>query len=296
VSFLNYHHLRYFHAIAREGNLTRAAESLHVSQSALSMQLKKLEESLGQPLFDREHKTLVLTEAGHVALAYAESIFQSGAELVDTLAHRHQHRRRVLRVGSVATLSRNFQIEFLRPIIGRPDAEVVVRSAPLRDLLGQLRAHTIDIVLANSPVPRDAQTPWHSRLIADQPVSLVGRKPKSRRRFRFPDDLRDTPIILPSLESNVRAGFDALLAQAGIRPLIAAEVDDMAMLRLLARESPALALALVPRVVVQDELRDKILVERHRFTELHERFYAITPERRYPNPLVAELMNRTLQK
>ncbi len=288
MGFLNYHHLRYFHAIAREGNLTRAAQALRVSQSALSVQLKKLEDSLGQPLFDREHKTLVLTEAGRVALDYAESIFQSGEELLDTLAQRGQHRRRVLRVGSVATLSRNFQFEFLRPIIGRPDAEVVVRSGTLRDLLEQLRAHTIDIVLANSPVPRDAHTPWHSRLVADQPVSIVGRKPPTRRRFRFPEDLRDTPIILPSLESNVRAGFDALLVQSGIRPLIAAEVDDMAMLRLLARESSALAL--VPPFVVQDELRDKILVERHRFTELHERFYAITPERRYPNPLVAELM------
>ncbi len=287
MSFLNYHHLRYFHAIAREGNLTRAAEQMHVSQSALSIQLRKLEESLGQKLFERDHKTLLLTEAGRVAFDYAETIFRAGDELMGTLTQPTGTVRRVLRVGSVSTLSRNFQLKFLRPLIDREDAEIVVESRPLRDLLVMLRAHAIDLVLSNVAVPRDAETPWHSHLLDEQEVAIVGR-PGGRGRFRFPEDLRETPILLPSLESDVRAAFDRVMDGAGVRPIVAAEVDDMAMLRLLARESHALAL--VPPVVVQDELSERTLVVRHRLREVRERFYAITPTRRYPNPLVKELM------
>ncbi len=289
MSFLNYHHLRYFRAIALEGNLTRAAEQLHVSQSALSIQLRKLEESLGQALFERAHKTLVLTEAGRVALDYAETIFRTGDEMMGTLVGARGAVRRVLRVGSVSTLSRNFQLKFLRPLIDRADAEIVVESRPLRDLLGMLRAHVLDVVLANAAVPRDAETRWHSHLLDEQEVGLVGKRVVGRRRkFRFPEDLKDTPLLLPSLENDVRAAFDRLVDAAGVRPVIAAEVDDMAMLRLLARESDALAL--VPRVVVQDELREGVLVEWCRLPDVRERFYAITPTRRFPNPLVRELV------
>jgi len=98
------------------------------------------------------------------------------------------------------------------------------------------------------------------------------------------------PVLLPGLESSLRTAFDLLMDQAGIRPIIAAEVDDMAMLRLLARESTALAL--VPRVVVKDELKSGILVERYRFPQIKKNLYAITPDRRFPNPVVKELLAR----
>jgi LysR family transcriptional activator of nhaA len=152
--------------------------------------------------------------------------------------------------------------------------------------LVQLRSHALDAVLSNLPVKRDAETPWHSQLLAEEAVSLVGKA--SRTKFRFPEDLRTTPLVLPSLDSSIRAGFDLLLERHGIRPQIAAEVDDMALLRLLAREGAGLAL--VPAVVVRGELEAGTLVERHRIGELKESFYAITPSRRFPNPLLSELM------
>lgn len=287
MSFLNYHHLRYFHAIAREGNLTRAAEHLHLSQSALSLQLRKLEESLGHDLFRRESKRLVLTEVGKIAFDYAENIFKAGDELQDVLL-REGARRRIVRVGAVSTLSRNFQIEFVKPLIDRADCELVIQSGPLQAMLARLGAHTLDLVLSNFAVPRDAQTNWHSRLLDEQTVSLVGKPKRRGKRFRFPGSLQDTPVILPTVESNIRVAFDQVLDAAGIRPVIAAEVDDMAMLRVLARESDALTL--VPPVVVIDELHSRQLVEKHRFPEIHECFYAITPTRRFPNPLVRELL------
>jgi LysR family transcriptional activator of nhaA len=289
---LNFHHLRYFHAIAREGSLTRAAKRLNLSQSALSVQLRKLEESLGHPLFDREHKSLVLTEAGKMALDHAESIFRLGDDLVDTLQQRRSDRRLVLRVGAVATLSRNFQMRLLGDLARREDVELVLRSGSLRELLTQMQAHTVDLVLSNQPVRRDMETNWFSHLLAEQSVSLVAAKDKRKREFRFPEDLDGTPVLVPSMESNIRTAFDLVMERYGVRPVIAAEVDDMAMLRLLARESGTLAL--VPRVVVLDELDSGVLVERHRFPEIREGFYAITPSRKFPNALVKELVEHGL--
>jgi LysR family transcriptional regulator, transcriptional activator of nhaA len=288
MSFLNYHHLRYFRAIAIEGNLTRAAESLNISQSALSIQLRRLEESIGQPLFERRNKALILNEAGRIALEYAESIFRSGEEMIAVLKNEAADSRRILRIGAVSTLSRNFQLELFKPILGRADIELVLRSGNLRDLLGQLRAHTLDAVLSNLPVRRDAETPWHSHLLDEQPVSLVGARTRKQTKFTFPDDLRHTPVVLPSLDSNIRVAFDLLLEKHHIRPIIAAEVDDMAMLRLLAREGAGLAL--VPPVVVSGELQSRILVEHYRIPQIRESFYAITPSRRFPNPILSEIL------
>ncbi len=285
---LNYHHLRYFWAIAQERSLTGAARRLHVSQSALSIQLRKLEERLGHPLFLRENRRLTLTEAGRIALEHAQTIFRTGDELVGALEGRRASARSVLRVGAVATLSRNWQLELLRPLLGRTDVDLVLRSGSLRELLAQLGAHAIDVVLSNMPLARDAESRCYSHLLDQQPVGLVGRRTRARKPLEFPEALRTTPVVLPSLQSEMRGTFDRILEQAGIRPLILAEVDDMAMLRLLARESDALSL--VPFVVVQDELREGVLTERWRIPQLTENFYAITTSRRFPNPLLRELL------
>lgn len=288
MSFLNYHHLRYFRAIAHEGSLTRAARHLKLSQSALSVQLRTLESSLGHPLFERRSKSLALTEAGRIALEYADSIFRSGEELVDLLRHRTSRSRSLLRVGATSNLSRNFQMSFLRPLTTREDVELIVHSGSLRELLARLQTHTLDVVLSNTAMKRDAESSWHCHLLDEQPVGLVGRRRRGLKPFRFPEDLRTTPVVLPSLESSIRTSFDLLMDLCGIRPIIEAEVDDMAMLRLMARETDGVTL--VPPVVVRDELEDGELVERHRFPEIKESFYAITQSRRFPNPLLRELM------
>lgn len=288
MASLNYHHLRYFWMIANENNLTRAAERLHVSQSALSIQLRQLEESFGQKLFDREGKRLQLTEAGRIALDYANAIFRTGDELISLMHGRSIGERKLLRIGAVSTLSRNFQLELVRPLVQLTDVELVLHSGSLNELLAQMHTHTIDLVLSNRPVPRDAQTNWHCHLLDEQPVSLVGKPSEDSKPFRFPDDLDSRPLLLPSVDSEIRAAFDSLLEQAGVKPLVVADVDDMAMLRLLARESGHLTL--VPPVVVLDELHQGLLVEHYCIADIRERFYAITPSRRFPNALVKELL------
>jgi LysR family transcriptional activator of nhaA len=182
------------------------------------------------------------------------------------------------------------QVEFLRPLLGRSDVELVVRSGTMRELLAQLEAHTIDVVLSTTALRRDAGSPSHCHLLDEQPVSLVAKPHVDLPAFRFPADLASVPIVVPSLDSDIRTAFDRVLSIAGVHPLISAEVDDMAMLRLIARESGTLTL--VPPIVVQDELSTGVLVEVCRIEEVTERFYAILQTRRFPNSLLAELMRR----
>lgn len=288
---LNYHHLHYFWAVAKEGSLTRAAQKLHVSQSALSTQIRQLEATLGQSLFVRAARALHLTEAGRIALGYADSIFSAGQELVAVVRERLAPNRQALRIGAVATLSRNFQDNLLRPLLSRDDVELALHSGSLAELLARLRVHTLDLVLSNRRVVATADDPWRCRRIAKQPVSLVGRPQKKRVAFRFPDDLDRKALLLPGRDSDVRAGFDLLCSQLGIRYRLLAEVDDMALLRLLARDSAGIAL--VPSVVVQDELRSGLLQEYCTVPDLHESFYAITVQRRFAPPLLKELLART---
>jgi LysR family transcriptional activator of nhaA len=285
---LNYHHLRYFWAVAHDGNLTRTAERLNLSQSALSVQIRKLEERLGHPLFERRGRQLHLTEAGRIALDHADAIFAAGEELVDTLKETGRARQ-ALRVGALATLSRNFQIGFLRPVLGREDVEVVLRSGGMAELLQALTTLDIDVALLNRAPLEDAVTPYVAHALAEQRVSLVG----TPRRIAAGDTLAALlgaqPVILPTADSGVRAGFDALMDRIGLRPQIAAEVDDMAMMRLLARED--IGLAVVPPIVVTDELASGLLAEADLLPDLSETFYAVTVARRFPNPHLRDLLS-----
>lgn len=288
MAALNYRHLRYFLAIAESGGLSRAAERLNLSPSALSVQLKELEESLGNALFERRGRRMILTEAGRIALGYAGEIFRAGDELSATLRGMGPTRRPSLRVGAAATLSRNFTLRLLKPAITGPAAGLVLRSGTLAELLAALAADALDLVLANAPAPAEGESSLRSILIDTQPVSLVRKPQRTTRRFVFPEALRDTPVILPSHPSGVRSSFDAAMEAAGIAPLVLAQVDDMAMLRLLARESGAAAL--VPPIVVADELKSGALKVLCAVPGLTETFYGIVRRRRFPNPLVAQVL------
>ncbi len=290
MAILNLHHLRLFRAVAREGTLTGAARALNLSQSALSTQIRTLEEALGHALFERRGRGLVLTEAGRIALDHAEAIFRTAEDLLATLREGGATRR-ALRVGALATLSRNFQIAFLRPLVGRADVEVVLRSGAQADLLRGLEALSLDVVLTNLAPARDAASPYLIRRLAEQPVSLVGTADRIGRPARpLAALLAAEPLILPTPETALRAAFDALTAGLAVTPQIAAEADDMAMLRLLAREDAGLAV--IPPIVVRDELRSGSLVEAAQLDGIAESFFAVTLQRRFPNPLLAELLAR----
>jgi LysR family transcriptional activator of nhaA len=257
-----------------------------LSQSALSTQIKALEASLGHALFERKGRSLVLTEAGRIALDHADAIFRTAEDLAAVMRETGNVRR-ALRVGALATLSRNFQMEFLRPLVGRRDVEVILRSGSQAELLRELDALALDVVLTNLAPPREADTPWLVHQIGEQPVSLIGTPARIGRRG-MEDLLRDEALVLPAKDSALRGAFDALAARYGATPHIAAEADDMAMLRLLAREDAGLAV--IPPIVVRDELSSGLLVEVTRLEGIREHFLAVTRERRFPNPVVSQLL------
>lgn len=290
---LNYHHLYYFWTVARLGHLTKAAEQLHVSQSALSGQIRKLEDSLGHPLFIREGRRLKLSEAGRKAYSYAEEIFRQGEELSALFASGAVTSRERVQIGAVATLSRNFQEGFLRPLLGREDVELSLQSGHLDELLRRLSAHRLDLVLSNQSVLGNNDHPWRSRRLARQPVSMVG-PPGLVKEFRFPGSLHGRNIIVPGAESIVRQAFDQLCDYHKVTPRVLAEVDDMALMRLLSRDTGVLSI--LPPVVVRDELRQGALVDYGALPGVYEEFYAISVRRQFEPRLITELLSQPTEQ
>lgn len=287
---LNYRHLHHFWAVAKEGHLTRAAQKLHLSQSSISMQIRELEERLGHDLFTREGRTLRLTETGNVVLAYAESIFSLGSEMLAAVSAGEGQNRKRLRVGAVATLSRNFQDNFLRPLLGMRDVHIAIESGTLEELVKRLAVHRLDVVLSNRAPGTDAEKKLHVRRVSRQAVCLIGPPRRAKRPFRFPADLAGVRLLLPGQSSDIRREFDVLCEELELTLNVFAEVDDMAMLRLLARDSDSVAL--LPPVVVQDELKGGLLEEYCTVPDVRENFYAITTERQFEPVLLRVLLAR----
>ncbi len=288
MKHLNYRHLHYFWAVAHEGNLTRTAEKLNISQSALSVQIQKLEEQLGHALFERRGRQLIVTEAGTVVLEHADQIFNTGEELLVALRDRITGTTPTLRIGGRATLSRNFQMKFLEPLLSRTDVKLILKSGSFQELIEALESHKIDVILSNVLPLRDASATWVPHLIDEQPVALVG-SPKYQKGFEsWQQVVSEMPMILPSPESGVRTGFDSLIEREGLKPKILAESDDMAMMRLLIREG--VGVGVVTPIVVRHELKSGLLIELAELPGLVETFFAITLSRLFPNILLNELL------
>ncbi|MEX3017689.1 LysR family transcriptional regulator [Gymnodinialimonas hymeniacidonis] len=281
---LNYHHLRYFRDVAHEGNLTRAAERLNVSQSALSTQIKALEARLGHALFERVGRRLELTEVGRIALDHADRIFATGADLMAVLK---QSGTRVppLRVGAASTLSRNFQRRFLGPVLGREDVELILRSGSEAELVDGLASLSLDVALMTEPPRGDGRAELRAHRLAEQAVGLHGRPKLMGGTLDVL--LREGRFLLPT-DPTISAGFVALGERFGVTPKIAASVDDMAMVRLLAREGAGIAVT--PAVVVADELESGRLVSAPFDLGIEERFFAVTLKRTFPHPLLDGLI------
>lgn len=282
---LNYHHLRYFREVATEGHLGRAAERLNVAQSALSIQIRQLEERLGFDLFDRVGRSLVLTEAGRIALDYSDRIFTAGDELLATL-HQSGEVKPPLRIGALSTLSRNFQMQFLQPLLAMEDCQFALTSGNTETLLKDLETLALDVVLTTEIPGTGSQFQFAVQRIAEQPVHLHGR-PDRLRHDTLPELLAHEPLIVPT-ESVIRAEFENLIATLGIKPHIAASVDDMAMVRLLARAGVGVAVA--PTVVVAEEIASGLLQTATFPLGITEPFFAVTLPRKFPHAALKSLL------
>lgn len=292
MSRLNYHHLYYFWRVAKHGNLTRTASDLHVSQSALSSQIKQLEHTMGVDLFLREGRSLVLTEVGRRALAYAEDIFSKGEELESLLLSGVERENRSVRIGMLSTMSRNFIESFIEPLNQQPHYTFSLQAKGQVNLLNALANHQLDLALTNIEVRGDDEPLWQTQLLARQPVAVVGPAGLVSSKT-FSSAYKKQRWVLPVNESPIRSAFDSFCAQQQFEPKIAAEADDMAMLRLLARDSGALAV--VPAVVVKDELSSGGLQHLLTLPNVFENFYAVTVRRQFPNPLMTMLLGEWMK-
>ncbi len=282
-SHLNYHHLRYFREVATEGHLGRAADRLNVAQSALSIQIRQLEDTLGFALFDRVGRKLVLTEAGRIALDHADRIFSAGDEMLAAL-DQSGTTKPPLRLGALSTLSRNFQLQFLRPLWAKGGFQLWLKSGDTQTLLKDLEMLALDVVLTTE-LPQGASG-FAAQHIAEQPVAIHGR-PERLSHPTLADLLEHEPVILPT-ESVIRAGFENLTARLGVDAHVVANVDDMAMVRLLAREGVGLAIA--PSVVLADELKAGTLATAEFDLGITEPFFAVTLPRKFPHPALEALL------
>lgn len=287
---INFNHLYYFWVIAKEGHLGRAAQKLFISQSALSTQLKKLEESLKKPLFIREGRVLKLTEAGQMTLSYADKMFNLGNELSHLLRENIAADSTSVKIGIVSSLSRNFVENFIRPLLTRDDVELQIDSGNQDELLMRLNAHQLDLVLSNYRPSPSAQYPIKTKSIAKQQLSFVGKPLDINQIFKFPDDLLQYKMLLPGRSTEVRTRFDQICDEHQIYYRVMAEINDMPALRLLVRDSNCIAL--LPMVVVQDEVKNGVLQEYCKIPGLFEHFYAISLKRHYEPDVIKFLLNR----
>lgn len=281
---LNYHHLQYFAAVVRDGSIARAARRLGLSQPTISAQLRELERNLGEPLFDRVGRGLVLTEMGRAVARYAEEIFRLGEELVATVQGRVAGPPLRFTVGISDSLPKLSTYRLLAPALALPErGRLVLRIDKTERLLGDLAIHALDLVLADQPVPPGFRVRAFNHLLGECGVTVFAAPRLAVRwRARFPGGLAGAPFILPTENTALRRSLDQWFAASGVRPAVVAEVEDMAMLQVLGQAGVGLFAA--PSVVEAAIRRQYGVQVVGRLEAVRERFYAITVERRLRHP------------
>ena len=286
MAWLNYHHLLYFWTVAREGSITRACEVLHLTQPAVSAQLRTLERALGEPLFERRGRKLVLTETGLVVQRYADEIFTLGRELQETLAGRPSGRPARLVVGIVDAMPKLVAFRLLEVVLRRAEAaRLVVREGPAERLLPDLATHAVDVVLSDAPLPATVRLRAYSHLLGESGVTIFAAPALlGPRRRRFPAVLEGAPFLMPMEGTTLRRSLDDWFAANGIRPTVVAEIEDSALLKVCGEAGVGMFAA--PTAVEREVRRQYGVGVVHRVDTIRERFYAISAERRIRNPLV----------
>jgi LysR family transcriptional regulator, transcriptional activator of nhaA len=277
----NYKHLYYFWVIAHEKSLSRAAERLHLTPQTLSGQLAKLEHYVGSTLFDRRGRTLVLSETGHLVLEYADSMFHAGQELVEILDGRRLGRLGRLRIGVSDVVPKLLAYRFLRKAVEAfDDYFLTVFEGKHEELVTSLAAHRIDVVISDRPSD-EAMVATYSHLLGTTEVSIFARKDRARSLTRnFPQNLNGAPMLLPTANTLVRRDLERWFDAEDIKPLIVAEFEDSALLKVFGAEG--LGCFPAPRAIALD-IAPQYGVREIGVTSVIEKYYAITVERRIKN-------------
>jgi LysR family transcriptional activator of nhaA len=288
MEWLNYHHLFYFWVVAREGTIARAATELRVTRPTISAQIRSLEDTLGERLFERRGRRLALTDAGRLAARYAEEIFALGRELPAMLqGSRIGARPLRLVVGASDVLPKAIVHRLLQPALELdvPVRLVVREDRPVEDFVGELAVHSVDLVLADGPVGPYPVRAFNHLLGECGTTFFAVDRLASSRRGRFPKSLHGAPLLLPGLRSSLRRAIDEWLARRGIVPDVRADLDDTALVEVFGEHGRGI---FAGPSVIESEIRARRGVKIvGRVPELRQQFYAITVERRHQHPAVA---------
>jgi LysR family transcriptional activator of nhaA len=296
MAWLNYHHLLYFWTVARCGTIAAASEELSLTQPTISAQLKTLEESLGQKLFARQGRGLVLTDVGRTVFRYAEDIFRLGRELQQTVARGEAPGQQRLRVGVVDVIPKLVAERLLEPAYdAMPALHLECVELPLAQLLAQLALHELDVVLADQPPPPDVRVRAFSHKLGESGMTFFGAKSFHAVAKHFPAGLDGQPVLLPSEGTAIRAELDGWFLSRELEPRVVGEFDDSALLKVFGDRGRGIFTA--PTVVEDDVLRHHTVEVLGRVKEVRQAFYAISVERRLRHPgvvAIAESARRDL--
>jgi LysR family transcriptional regulator, transcriptional activator of nhaA len=288
---LNYHHLRYFWATAREGSVTRASERLHVSQPAVSAQIRTLEHVLGEKLFSRSGRSLTLTEAGRVVYRYAEEIFGLGTELMEALEGRVGARKPLrFAVGIADVLPKTIVRRLLEPAFHLAVSVQLVchEDKTVEEFLAELAIHEVDLVLADAPAPPGIPVRAFSHRLGECGTTVFGAPALARHwRKGFPRSLAGAPFLMPGLRSALRRALEQWLDTQAIRPNLVAEVDDTALVNALGQDAKGLFVG--PSVMEKEICRQHGVQVVGRLRDVRQQFYAISVERRLKHPAVVAI-------
>lgn len=296
MQWLNYHHLLYFWTVAREGSVVRAAEVLSLTQPTISGQIRALEEALGEKLFERSGRRLVLTEVGRIAYRYAEEIFTLGRELLNTLDDRPTGRPYRLVVGVADVMPKLIVRRLLEPALRLPEGvQVICREDKTERLLASLSTHELDVVLADTPMGPGLSVRAFNHLLGESSVSILGAKQHAQKhRRQFPKSLDQAPMLLPTPNTVVRRSLEQFFDSQDIRPRVVAEIEDSALLKSFGEGG--LGLFPVPSVIEKDVCRQFGVQVVGRLDQVRERFYAISVEKKLKHPAVVAISENARQQ
>lgn len=290
MEFLNYHHLRYFWMVAREGSLRKAAERLHLSQPTISAQISSLEESLGEKLFRRSGRSLVMTEAGRRAFDIAQEIFSLGQELLDNMKRGNSGRALRLHAGIADSVPKLVAWEVIEPAFRmKQPVQVICREGSSEELLGALVTGRLDVVIAGEPAPVSLPIKVHSHPLGHCGTVFCALPAEAKKLARgFPESLQGAPMLLPLANTAWRHLIDAWLHRHNIQPKLVAEFDDAALMKVAA--AAGLGVAPVPERILADVKLRYGLVKAGSAKECRVSYYAITAQRRVTHPAVASIL------
>ena len=294
MEWLNYHHLRYFYVVAKEGGLARAAERLRVSQPSISEQIRELEVALGEKLFRREGRNNKLTDAGQLVFNYAEEIFLLGRELMSAVKQRPGTRALRLNVGVADSFPKLVTNEILKPVFLMPQTvHVVCREGKMEDLLAQLAAHRLDLVLSDEPAPSSANFKVFSHPLGESTVTLCAEaKLAAKLKRGFPKSLNDAPALLPAENTALRRSLETWFRAQHVKPNVVAEFEDLALMKVMAADGRGFIA--VPTVALKDAVSHYQFRSLGQATRCRVQFHAFTAERRIAHPAVSLITRHTL--